>query len=495
MRNEVHQPIPVDLVIRRRDYTEKAERDADPVDSAALEWCASDQEKGKRFFSSRDERPRPMYNQHSLVRNTVKMTILLLCLHAAASLASSTLSSHEAMKRNLIVADNRIQDTTNFRQPRILQIDSDLHTIQNLDQHEYITSSHEVHVSKRERRTKERLNNSKKYDRHSLRDPIREGDCEAMHAYQETSFPSCNLMHEVNMVQQMEVLTEGGFNTVYKMTDIDETTHIVKILESDKDFTDRNFDRVRRDSVIMERASGSDYVVDIYSYCGFSQVVEYGRHGNLDDMLDGTYGDLSQSQKLQIATQVAQALADVHDLDDTGISSMSHGDFLATQYILIDGHFKLNDFNRGRFIRWNSKLQEPCTYRIGYNDKKFRSPEEYKYIPETAAIDVWALGSIFVEIVSGQSAWHGYKDEAAQQEIVNGKLPPFQQYIQTPSDPINQVLLKAIEMCYIYDAKDRPKAGVVLEYLKKEAKRLGVEWNKPFVNNRGLVVGNAKIER
>lgn len=86
-----------------------------------------------------------------------------------------------------------------------------------------------------------------------------------------------------------------------------------------------------------------------------------------------------------------------------------------------------------------------------------------------------------MEIVSGESAWHGYEDEAAQKEIAKGKLPPFHQYIESPSDPINQVLLKAIEMCYVYEAKDRPKAGAILEYLETEAKRLGVAWNKPFV--------------
>lgn len=175
-------------------------------------------------------------------------------------------------------------------------------------------------------------------------------------------------MHEIDMSSQLEVLTNGGFNSVFKMTDLDGSTHIVKILESDKDFSDRNFDRVRRDSLVMERASDSDYVVDIYSFCGFSQIVEYGRQGNLDQFLDERYDDLSQSQKLHIATQVAQALADVHDLDGTGISSMSHGDFASKQYILIDGHFKLNDFNRGRLIRWNSKLQRPCSYTIGPND-------------------------------------------------------------------------------------------------------------------------------
>lgn len=111
---------------------------------------------------------------------------------------------------------------------------------------------------------------------------------------------------------------------------------------------------------------------------------------------------------------------------------------------------------------------------------KFRSPEEYKYIPQTAAIDVWALGSILVELTTGEEVWSGYEDKVAWKAIVGGRLPPFREKIKNPSDPINQVLLKAIELCYVYDPKDRPKAAAVLEYLKQESKRLGVRWEERF---------------
>lgn len=88
-----------------------------------------------------------------------------------------------------------------------------------------------------------------------------------------------------------------------------------------------------------------------------------------------------------------------------------------------------------------------------------------------------------MEIVSGESAWHGYEEEAAQREIAKGNLPPFHQYIEDPSDPINLVLLKAIGMCYVYEAGHRAKAGDVLEFLKNESKRLGVRWYEPFLMN------------
>lgn len=257
----------------------------------------------------------------------------------------------------------------------------------------------------------------------------------------------------------------------------------------------------------MERTTRSKYVVDIYSFCGMAQVVEYGSDGNLEHVHGKNKLTMSSSQKLQAATQVTQGLADVHNIDGDGISSMSHGDFASKQYILINGSFKLNDFNRGRFIRWNSKKKEPCTYTIGVNDGKvsiekltlsimhfsssnanvsfsclqFRAPEEYKYIPETAAIDVWALGSIFFELVTGQEAWNGVSTEKAQERIAKGELPNIPEEFKTSTDPVDQVLLKAIDMCYVYEPKDRPKAGEVLEYMKNESKRLGIDWQAPYI--------------
>mmetsp|Transcript_16300 Transcript_16300/g.24159 ORF Transcript_16300/g.24159 Transcript_16300/m.24159 type:complete len:467 (-) Transcript_16300:466-1866(-) len=318
------------------------------------------------------------------------------------------------------------------------------------------------------------------YYEDNARDPLWEGDCQPMHSWQETSFPSCNKMHEIHMNDQVVYFAHGGYNDIFKMTDVDNKEYIVKILSYGKRYTDRNFDRVRRDAVLMERLTHSPYVVDSYSHCGFAQVVEYGRDGDLSDPLLGFYHYVTSYQKLQLATQVAQGLADAHNIDGDGISSMSHGDFKIDQYINIGGIFKLNDFNRGRFIRWDSKKLEPCTYTIEYNDGKYRSPEEYKYIPETAAIDVWALGSIFYKILTGHSVWRGTEEEEAQRLIAEGKLPQIPNEYRESEDPVDQVLLQAIQMCYVYEPRVRPKAGTVAAYLRQEAEKLDVNWQAPF---------------
>ena len=118
----------------------------------------------------------------------------------------------------------------------------------------------------------------------------------------------------------------------------------------------------------MERATKSKHVINIYGFCGFAQITEFGRDGNLDN-IQGKY-DIPNVQKMIIATQVANALAAVHNLDGDDRPSATHGDLSSKQFILIDGQFKLNDFNAGRLLGWNPKTKETCPYTGGLEDKK-----------------------------------------------------------------------------------------------------------------------------
>mmetsp|Transcript_16692 Transcript_16692/g.40691 ORF Transcript_16692/g.40691 Transcript_16692/m.40691 type:complete len:96 (+) Transcript_16692:3-290(+) len=83
-------------------------------------------------------------------------------------------------------------------------------------------------------------------------------------------------------------------------------------------------------------------------------------------------------------------------------------------------------------------------------------------------------------MITGKEAWYGYEIEVAQKAISEGMVPPLEGKINNPSDPITEVLLKAIRMCYVYEPKDRPKASDITDFLKGEAKRLGVQWDKSF---------------
>jgi hypothetical protein len=216
-----------------------------------------------------------------------------------------------ASRKSSILSSFGHQSRYNFSQPRIVQVNIDLDDLSSPDHISDYFENHpskKIHVHKSALAAQNLQKNSKKYDKWA-RDPLWEGDCQPMQPWQETSFPSCNKFHEMRVESQFKFIASGGYNTVFQLTDIDEKKYAVKILEYETDHTDRNFDRVRRDATIMERASGSPYVVDIFSFCGFAQVTEFGKDGSLDKIMRNHYESLASSQKLQIGTQVAEALS------------------------------------------------------------------------------------------------------------------------------------------------------------------------------------------
>jgi hypothetical protein len=142
--------------------------------------------------------------------------------------------------------------------------------------------------------------------------------CKLPYTWQKTSFPSCNSIHEfditrpwsvrLNMRHKLyRVIGNGYWRDVW----LTQSRHgvvsekgILKTMRYGHDFTPRNFDRMRRDGVVMERLTQSPFVLNIYSFCGTTSLTEYGEGGDIPDALwsDGRKSDLSQLEKLRIGT-------------------------------------------------------------------------------------------------------------------------------------------------------------------------------------------------
>jgi len=65
---------------------------------------------------------------------------------------------------------------------------------------------------------------------------------------------------------------------------------------------------------------------------------------------------------------------------------MAHTDISPGQFIKVNGIFKLNDFNRARFLPWSAEKNQSCPYFVGSNPGKYRSPEEYNYEGQTEMV-------------------------------------------------------------------------------------------------------------
>jgi hypothetical protein len=170
-------------------------------------------------------------------------------------------------------------------------------------------------------------------------DTVENETCRLRYAWQKTSFPTCNVIHEFdgatpwtassrvrNGADKMGSSSAIGRHKLYRMigygfwrdvwivngpsATTSADTAIFKTMRWIHDYTPRNYDRMRRDAVAMERLSSSPFIVDLYAYCGTSSFSEYGNGGDIPDalwprgrreqQLDGS--SLTQVEKLRIGT-------------------------------------------------------------------------------------------------------------------------------------------------------------------------------------------------
>ena len=262
-------------------------------------------------------------------------------------------------------------------------------------------SKRTIYASKEALQQQEHLHDSKDY-KYSRPDVFETAECKAQYPWQLMQFPTCNTVFENDLTaiytekhkrMRPSLIAHGYWRDVWLVKDFNTSKRVMKTLRYEHAFEGRNYDRHLRDALTMERMTKSSHVVDIYGFCGNSGLFEYGRGGDIMDRLwpEQKENNLTMLDKLEIATQVAMAVADLHNFDKEGQASVAHTDITPSQFISINGVFKLNDFNRVRFLRWSMELNEPCGYYVGKNPGKLRSPEEYSYDEQSEKVSFRAM--------------------------------------------------------------------------------------------------------
>lgn len=305
--------------------------------------------------------------------------------------------------------------------------------------------------------------------------------CKAHYPWQTTHFPSCQLILEQEFLDGGRIVANGHWRDVWIMPDWPQSHVVLKTMRYEHDVTDRNLDRHRRDAVAMERLTGSPWIMDIYGHCGNSGLFEFAPGGDLEGHLMKSWYDrkgkpskTSSLDKLLLSTQIALAVADVHTVEDS--PSLAHADISLSQWVKKTAKndkslffFKLNDFNRARFLAWNSKKKRVCPYEVGKNPGKFRSPEEYAYDKQTEKVDVYSLGNVLYTILVQHHVWEALTTKEAQKMVKKGHVPPIPEDLLQKArqeDKNLGAILKAMAMCHETDPYKRASARSVAEVLQ-----------------------------
>mmetsp|Transcript_19566 Transcript_19566/g.22673 ORF Transcript_19566/g.22673 Transcript_19566/m.22673 type:complete len:284 (-) Transcript_19566:1154-2005(-) len=277
-------------------------------------------------------------------------------------------------------------------------------------------------------------------------------------------------------------ITSGGYRDVWYTHDNDGSRYVVKSLVWEgTDFRVRDKERHRRDANAYSMLQSSDHVMNIYGYCVNGAIFDYATQGTLQNALrrEEDHPHWTSDEKLLYAWQVMKALTDLHGVGNIHDSAaISHTDMAADQYLWFDGKFRLNDFNRARFIRWNEKKQEACPFWIGAAPGKHRSPEEYQDdLPLTEKIDVYSAGNILWQILVGSEEIPlKKKSKDARKQVIAGDVHISEESFERKLDDKEKAILKAKEMCHIYDPKKRRTAAEVEKYLRSKLEKFGIEY-------------------
>jgi serine/threonine protein kinase len=277
-------------------------------------------------------------------------------------------------------------------------------------------------------------------------------------------------------------------------------------------YTHINYDTVRRDSAVLDRLAPSLYVQPLHGYCGFALVVPFTNGGTLYDAIDEWKNtayiawkqksssdrkyrwDLPSMKKLRYSLDAAMGLADVHDAD------VVHGDLHAEQYLIATADdavgyeeegetisLRIGDFNRGILLRRNitgsyssNKSIAYCTF-LRMRGTTARPPEEFNRIPQTRASDVWSLGTVIYQVLTGHRVWRDYDDDKDEARDLTARgvfrFNRNDRWVLNSTDPVDNILRQTLDMCFIYDPRERSSSRDVANYLNahwKELNRKGV---------------------
>lgn len=202
--------------------------------------------------------------------------------------------------------------------------------------------------------------------------PPETGNCIPMGEWQSSIFPNCNSAHEISLQpgRYVEFINCGGDRCAFQLSD-DSNSIVLKIPKWSRDFEEHDFRKAAKDGVAMEHLSHSNYILDIYGYCGLSQVIELGdKGGNLHDLIKTTKYQtrpfVSDLDKLKIGYQIASAVSDMHG-PDPSLIPIAHNDICCHQFILVNGIYKLNDFHLAAFQKRNKQTGTTCPGKNWYS--------------------------------------------------------------------------------------------------------------------------------
>ncbi len=240
----------------------------------------------------------------------------------------------------------------------------------------------------------------------------------------------------------LEQIGEGGMAVVYKAYDIRlEREVAIKIIRKEAfpaETYDQIFKRFEREAKSLAKLSHPN-IIKVYDYGEYDGspylVMEYQPGGTLKAVLGKP---LSWQDCIKYVLPIAQALAYAHQL------GIIHRDIKPSNILISNnGLPMLSDFGIAKLLESDGKYTLTGT-GVGIGTPEYMAPEQGLGKPIDARVDIYALGVVLYEMVTGRTPYQAETPMAVIIAHISDPLPNPREYIKNIPKEVECLLIKSM---------------------------------------------------
>jgi serine/threonine protein kinase len=165
---------------------------------------------------------------------------------------------------------------------------------------------------------------------------------------------------------------------------------------------------------------------------------------------DGTRIEWNDTRRSIVAFGIAAGMCHLHD------RKVIHRDLKSLNVMLDDDLFpRITDFGLSKVMEYGPSVVRNITMTGGQGTELYMAPEMFNEASNyTTAVDVYAYGSVFYEIITGDLPWHEngnpcYELREIWKRVLEGQTPPIPNYVNAQHKSL-------LEACWERDPERRP---------------------------------------
>jgi serine/threonine protein kinase len=238
-----------------------------------------------------------------------------------------------------------------------------------------------------------------------------------------------------------EMIGEGGMASVYRALDVRTGHHVaVKFLRQEFQANPEFLDRFRREATAASRMSHHNIVnlLDIGDNPAAPYLVfEYVDGKTLKEIIN-EHGRLPQGTAVQISIRILSALRHAHE------AGIIHRD-IKPQNILVDkqGYIKVSDFGIARMVGTNTLADMEGKQSV-MGSVHYFSPEQARGETTTFASDLYSVGVVLYEMLTGKVPFEGETPVSVAMQHVQAQAKPVRELAEDITPALEGVVSKAM---------------------------------------------------